>query len=531
MKVRNVLKIAASLLLLVLLSFCRKATVASWDVDLVLPIVNSQLNIKNFLGDSVFKPDNTGLLSLQYTRTLTAVKLDSLIKLPDTTIVNSFTVPAVFPTTLTPGQALTFFPPTELEFNISNGVALKKVDVRSGVLRIKFSNDLSEPLDLLYKITSATKNGQPLIISEKVPPAPDSLVKYYNLSGYNLNMRGLNGNVYNTIVQSYTVIVDPSANPVVVTYGQGAHAKLTYSKIIPQYLEGYFGQQTIVIPTDTAKLDILKNVKASNFLLNSATLNFRILNEFGAEFTGSLSNIKSVNAANASTVNLITSQLSNININRATKVGSSVYQSVKTISLTNTNSNIVPFLSNLPNKLSYQGSVNVNPLGNLSGYNDFAFYNTGIKVVADINIPLRFNADYFKLTSNANIDFSNLKQLDHVNYGQFIINTSNGYPFQAKLQAYLIDDYGVVVDSLFTPGQNIIDRGLVDLQNVVTQSTRSQLKIPLDQFKISNLKKSKKLRIETYFIMPPNPPDIKIYEDYSLDVNIIAEINYRLERK
>lgn len=521
---------AGVLLLLTFFCQCRKPTVASWDVDVVLPLVNSQLNIKNFLGDSIFKPDNTGLLNLSVTRTLTAVKLDSLIRLPDTTIVNSFTVPAVFPATLTPGQVLSFFPPGELTFNIGNGVALKKIDLRSGKLRIKFTNDLAEPLDLIYKFVSVTKNGQPLLITETVPPLPDSLVKTYDLSGYNLAMTGLNGTTYNTIVQTYTVIVNPMAAAVTVTYAQGAHAHVSYSDLVPQYIEGYFGQQTISIPADTAELDFLKNVQASNFMLSDASLNFRILNEFGAEFRSSLSNVKSLNTQTSNNVSLSTSQLSNININRANKVGTAIYPSVKTISLTNSNSNITTFLSNLPDKLTYQGSVNVNPLGNLSGYNDFAFYNTGIKVVADINIPLKFNADYFKLVSNANIDFSNLKQLDHVNYGEFIISTLNGYPFQAKLQAYLLNDQGLVIDSLVAPG-GIIDRGLIDNQNVVYQATQSQLRLPLNQDKIANLKRSRKLRIETYFIMPPGPAPIKIYENYTFDVNIIAELNYRAERK
>ena len=528
----RVLKKIAVLLPLILFSwFCRKPTVASWDVDVVLPLVNSNLNIKNFVGDSIFQPDNSGLLNINVTRTITAVKLDSLIKIPDTTIVNTFTVPAVIPTTLTPGQTLTFFPPSELAFNLSNGVALKKIDIRSGQLQVKFSNDLAEPLDLVYKITSATKNGAPLVFSEKVPPGVNSLVKTYDLSGYSLNMRGLSGTIYNTIVQTYTVIVDPIANPVVVNYGQGAKAELTYSSLVPDYIEGYFGQQNIAIPLDTTRLDFLKNVQASNFQLSSATFNFKLINEFGAEFSGNLSNIKSVNSVANTVVNLSTNQLANININRATRVGTTVFPSVKTISLTTSNSNITGFLSNLPDKLTYEGNIKVNPLGNLSGYNDFAFYNTGIKVLADINIPLKFNADYFILSSTANIDFTNIKQLDRVNYGELIISASNGYPFNAKLQAYLLGESGEVIDSLLVPGSNIIQQGLTDGQNVVYLSTRSELRMPLSKAKIESLKKSKKVKIQTYFIMPPNPPEIKIYENYSFDVNIRAELNYNVQRK
>jgi hypothetical protein len=215
----------------------------------------------------------------------------------------------------------------------------------------------------------------------------------------------------------------------------GAKANLTYSNIVPDYVEGYFGHQLIDIPLDTSNFDVFNNLQASNFLLNSATLNFKIKNEFGAEFTGNFSAIKSVNSINSNVVQLTNGLLSNLNINRAVKSGNSIVPSVKSVSLSNTNSNIVNFLSNLPNKLTYQGSINVNPLGNISGYNDFAFYNTGIKVFADINIPLRFNADYFKLSSVTAVDFSDVKQLDNVNGGNFIISAINGYPFRAQLQA------------------------------------------------------------------------------------------------
>lgn len=440
-------------------------------------------------------------------------------------------MPAIVPATLTPGQTLTFFAPSELSFSIGGAAAIKRADIKSGKLSVKFSNDLAEPLDLLYKIPSATKYGMPLVIFETVPPGINSLIKTYDLSGYSLNMTGLSGNLYNTIVQTYTVVVNPNANPVEVTYGKGAKAELSYSGLIPQYIEGYFGQQNITVPVDTTTLDFLKNVDASGFSLSTAAFNFKIINEFGAEFTANLNNVKSINTKNNSTVNLSTSQLSNINMNRAAKSGSTIFPAVKTISLTPSNSNITAFLSNLPNKLTYSGNVNVNPLGNLAAYTDFAFYGTGIKVIADINIPLQFNANYFKLVSNAKLDVGNLKQLDNVNGGKFIISTSNGYPFKAKLQAYLLDEQNQVIDSLFDINNNIISNGILDASNVVTVPTLSKLEVPVDKQKIENLKRSKQVRIETYLLMPPNPPDIKIYDNYTISVNIIAELNYRVERK
>ncbi len=518
----SILKKLLLLTPLLLFLHCRKNNSTNWDVDLIFPVVNSQLNIKNFIGDSIFKTDNTGLLNLSVTRTITAIKLDSLIRLPDTTITNVFVT--LFPIALSPGQQFNALPPSELNFNIGNGVALKKVDVRTGILTVKFSNTVAEPLDLKYVITSATKNGQPFTVIETIPPGQNSLIKSYNLDGYSLNMRGLSGTVYNTIAQAYTVSLNANSNSVTANSGQGAKIELTYSKIVPNYIEGYFGQQTVALKLDTVRLDLIKNFDANGFSLNSATFNFNILNQFGAEFTGNLVNIKSIN--NTTIVPLTTSALSNININRASKIGSTIYQSVKSVSLTTANSNIAPFLSNLPNKLSYQGSIVVNPLGNLSGFNDFAFYNTGLNVTADINIPMRFNANYFKLTSNTAVDFTNVKQLDRVNFGDFILSASNGYPFNAELQAYMLDENKQVIDSLFTPTNNTLLKGVTDAQNIVTLPTFTKLKVPFTKTKIENLRKTKSLKIITYFRMPPNPPNIKIFENYSFDINIVAELNY-----
>lgn len=526
-------KIGVFLAFLTIWSACRKPTVANWDVDAVLPLVKSELNIKNFIGDSIFKADQTGLLNLSVNREITSIKLDSLISIPDTNIVQSFTVLTLQPTPVTPGQTFNQFPSTEVDFNIGNGAALKKVDVRTGTLNIAFSNKLSQPIDMLYMIPNAKRNGQPLTIFETIPPGVNSLVKDYDLAGYVFDMTGISGTKYNSVVQSYTMAVNPDAGTATIPGGVSEVAKInvTYKKLVPQYLEGYFGQDVIKIPQDTAKLNLVNNFYASNFMLNDATFNFNILNEFGAEFSGSLSNIKSINTTAAKSVALSTTQLSHININRGTKSGYTPYPSVKAISLNVNNSNIVPFLSNLPDKLTYQGEVRVNPLGNITDFNDFAFYDKGIHVIADINIPMRFNADYFRLKSNTAVDFSDVEQLDNVKTGNIVILARNGFPFKARLQAYLLDAQGNTIDSLFVPGRNIIESGQLNSQNLVVAPSSSEVRLPISTQKIESLRKTKSVQIISYFLMPVNPPDIRIYESYKFDVNIVAEVTYNIERK
>ncbi len=518
-------------LIFIIFLSCRKETVTNWDVDLTGPIVSSKLNIKNFLNDTLFSTDANGLLTLSVNRQVAYVKVDSLIKLPDTTIINQFLWPSPFPSTLTPGQTVAFLPPTPLVFNINNGVALKYGLVRNGTLNIKFSNTVSQPLDFIYVLPGVTKNSVPFSIHETIPPGNNSLIKSYPLDNYSFDLTGGGTANFNTIIQNYTVSMSSSAQPAEVDFGQGAKIEISYSNIVPQYVRGYFGMQSVPVNIDTAKLDIFKNFNATNFQLSDATLDFSLINEFGAEFSGSLYNIKSINTVNQNSVTLNTQQLAAININRAYDVNSQVNPTVKLISLNKTNSNILSFLSNLPDKIAYAGNINLNPLGNTSGYNDFAYYNTGIKVMADISIPLKFTATQFLLQSTTPIDFGTLKQLDNVNYGNFIIAATNGYPFDAILQAYLLDDKNTVVDSLFVPGNNIIPKGTIDAQNNVTSSTSKRLYIPFDTNKLVNIKKSKNMQLKIRLVMPPNPPYISIKDTYEIDIDILLDVNYNVKRK
>jgi hypothetical protein len=50
----------------------------------------------------------------------------------------------------------------------------------------------------------------------------------------------------------------------------------------------------------------------------------------------------------------------------------------------------------------------------------------------------------------------------------------------------------------------------------------------VNQEKIESLKKCKTISFISHFLMPPNPPDIKILEHYQLEINISAELNYNV---
>lgn len=527
---RSVLVIAAAVTLL-LNSACRKSSTTNWDVDAVVPVVNSTLNVRNFIADTLFETDQNNLLHLRIKQQLAALSLDSLVSIPDTTILLDFTYPFSFDNVLQPGQSI-LIPASEVKFDFPDNVSIATVVIRSGSLSVSFSNDLTQPLDIIYEFPTVKKNNTTFKVAETIPPGVKSLVKSYDMSGYTFGLRGASNNAYNTLAQTTSLSLSSSAtNTALIQLHKGAKAQVGFENLVPQFIEGYFGQQIVSLANDTTDFDFLSNITASNFLLDEATMTFTIVNEFGVDFSGNLSNVKAINTKANKVVTLSGSQLSAINLNRATRLGDNVTNQSKIINFSANNSNIASFISALPNKISYDGHIKMNPVapGNISGYKDFAYYNTGVKILADIDIPLKFKADFFELETLSDFEFSGNNALEGYNDGAFVIYSSNGFPFSAKVQAYMYDANMVLIDSVFVPGQNTVQAATINAQNIVTSPVKSSMRVPVTKTTLDNLQRCKKIKVVSRLLLPSSPPSVSILSTYELGINIIAEVNYNVD--
>lgn len=533
----NIKRIAvAATLFILLVTSCRKSFTTDWDVDVVAPIARSKINIKNFFSDTLFQSGPGGLLHLAFSKKIAGFNLDSLISIPDTVLNYSFVMGSGTKLFIAPGNSIPGFPLTqEIAFNISNGAELKNVVIHDGKLKIEYSNSYTQPLIFDLELPGTTKYGISFKIHEVIYPGSNNSAKFYDISGYSVKLTGLSGNKINTLVQTINVAVAPFAQPDTIYGGQGVSTKISYQNLVPYYVEGYFGQQNIDLKYDSVSLNLSNNLQASNFKINSASINFNIVNQFGVDINAQLSNIKSVNSFSNTSILLNASGLSNININKAGKTNlpsNPVFPTVKTIAVNTLNSNLKPFLENLPDFLTYQGKITVNPFGNISGSNDFAYLNTGINIYAEVDMPLQLNADFFKLMTTTQIDLAGVSQIDNINYGAILLQATNGFPFEVVLQAYILNDQKQVTDSLFIYSQNKIKRGIIDANYLVISPELSKIEIPLTADKLTRLKECKYIKFVPQFNMPvPQPPDIKIMDNYTLDLVLSVDLNYRASKK
>lgn len=528
------------LILIVFVFFsCRKEK-TYWDADFVAPITSSSLNLTNLFPDTLLTANTNGSLKIVIESDMFSFKADSLLKMPDTTIYNFFG-PLLFPGsyfTYFPGQIFDVNPQNEVKFDIANGIKLKEAIVRSGKLRMQIYNPLRQPANFHCNVTSATKNGQalniliPMAAGTRVNPSyKDTLV---DISGYQINFTGIAGNKTNTVVQNLSLDILTTAAADTFKYGDTIKSYISFVNLIPEYGRGYFGNQTIQVGPDSTVFDVFNQITSGTLGLDSTEINIQVNNEFGVDLRNTIGLFSSINPQNG-VVNLSGSAIStSFNVGRALATGNPsapVVPVQKTIVFNQSNSNINQFIGNLPKLITYDLNAQINPLGNVSGYNDFVYYGTSLNAHMKASIPLRFSANNLVLRDTSDFSASALEeQVGDLNDGFLLLKATNSYPFSLKITGILLDENNNAIEAILKSPNNLIDAPSMDANNVVVAARESYIKIPFDKGLLNSILKAKKICYYIEFNTPNAPLSSTFYNHYKLDLLLTADFNYTIHK-
>ena len=545
-------KITLALLCVCLLSFCKRSP-TTWEDDVVAPLATGSLTLANLFPDTVIKANADSSLKIAFETALINYQLDSLIKIPDTTITTVFTFsynvnPAP---TLSPGQTIPISTNTATPnvYNLPSGIQLKKAIIRQGKIKYLMTNTVYRDLVYHYQLLSAKKNNH-ILDTTFILPAADSvhgtvfpISGYINLEGYTVDFSGLNHNSFNTTVEIDSVHIAPYALLGYLHQNQGFNAQFTFDKIIPQYATGYFGSQSITVGPDTASFVGFSTIKKGLLNLNSANVSLNISNQFGVTMKATISQLTSINTNNPSvqTLTCTNGQLSNLIVppgidnngpnNPIINITPGALPAP--VILNNSNSNVKDFIGNLPNKISYKLNAQINPPfgpggGNTGANNDFGYYGTSFSANLSMDVPLYFAASNLMLADTVSLNVSNVSQLQNVNKGNLILTATNQYPFSIYLTAVLLDENKHPIDNLFS-SPSLIEAPPIDaVSGKVLSPLKSKLFIPLSPQKIANVQKARYVSYSATFNTANQPTQVKFYSNYTLDLLLTADLNYTI---
>ncbi len=507
---------------------CRKQMNPSWDVDVLTPLVKSTLNINNIIPDSILQHNPNNSLDIVYRSSLTSFSSNTLFAIPDTTLDTSYV--SFFNVQILPGQPI-FSKANTVKYSLG-GAQLTNVTLRQGKIVLTIKSGLKGLVDFNYKIPSM-KNpaGYVFDTTFTIPAAttgfPGIASLSIDLTGYQVDLTGPNKTSANTLTTGYSAIATPLplGDTLDISFGDVVEIKNEFIGIVPEYAKGYFGHTFKTVGPDSTPFSLFNHIASGSLSLEDIDIGLSIQNSIGADARVTINNLSSINTKTNSTVPLSANSVvgTPINITRAVDNFGSVTPTTYSFSLTPSNSNIKAFFENMPDILSYKLGIEVNPLGNVSGNNDFLYYDKLMKTEMNMTIPLSIIAN--DLTLGDTVDFKMGKNSDNVNSGTLYLYIDNGFPFTAEAQLYLMDENFSIIDSLID-APNIILAPDLDVNNVCIGKRLSVLSVPMNTDKMHQLRSAQKMYITLKFNTAGKPNYVKLYSTYEMNVKVVGEFNY-----
>ncbi len=516
--------------------FSCKREELSWDLDLTIPVAYGTFAIDDLITDSLITENADGSLRIVYHSSVPGIDDDSLFSIPDTTLLYNYNLP-FGTTTVYEGTYLTPVTPSQTTYGLAP-IQLVYGILEKGKMKVHLKNDVQKRLIITYRISSATLNGNPLEVVDTLPPAPTSTVSSVtdlevDLAGYELNFTGIVGDRVNTLITVFTAQVDPTdIGAQVITQADSVSAEIQLEGLRPSYIRGYFGSELNSVGPDETYISFFSKVQSGSLGLDSLRMKFTVENYAGVDLRFTVNNLWSRSQRTGQTLYLNHPIIgTSTNINRAAYSNSyppSIPQ-INTWTFDNSNSNIVDMMEIMPDFLGYDFSIYTNPLGNVSGNNDFLYTQFGINAAFDIDLPVNFYADNIVLVDTVNVDFSGV-ETDAVKNGVLSVHANNGFPFDAGLQIYMLSETNSIIDSLVAPPGTVYSAPLSNSGGYffANGSTNSIVKIPMNETKTSSLLASTRLLIRPRFHTGTAPSFVKIFSTNRLALNISADFEYRI---
>ncbi|MCU0433528.1 MAG: hypothetical protein MUC87_08750 [Bacteroidia bacterium] len=525
----------ATILLFITISLaaCRRGY-PSWETGIGVPVAHGSFGINQLIADSLTSAGANGTVYIDHTFSLDNIGMDTLFDIPDTTL--RYVYPAITGSTIPPGNAI-WGQNTTTRYQLG-AIQLMSSTLREGIMRVAVKNDIDQPLDLQIILPCATRNSQLLDTVLIVPAAysPTSAFRdtfEINLSGYSIDMRGPLFNQVNTITIQYNIKVSTTATASanIIQWADSVAMNMTFTGIKPEYVRGYFGNQNLVAGPEETETGIFDLITAGTFGLDSMKMELELENYVGMDARVRINSLWSRNSGTGQTVYMTGPVIGpTYNFNRATySYGTppSLPSRFTTV-LDNSNSNMRAMVENMPDHFGYHISIETNPLGNVSGSNDFLFTDWGINAKMHMLMPLSFHSSQLTLADTLDVDLTAVENPDAVGSGALTVYAQNGFPFQAAVQLYLLDAAGNITDVLVAQPNVIAQAPLTSMStNMFSNGTTpSILHIPLTAEQSQRVLSSSKVLTRVVFDTNSAPYYVRIRTTDRLDLRITADFNY-----
>lgn len=517
----NRIKLFQYLVLISIITACKRESPTVWNPDVIAPLAKGRITLGNVVPDSILQPDENALWHLKFSQNLTDFDLDSIVRIPDTTISKRFVVPiSGGPFTLPAGMSVI----DQHDNNLIklNSIQLKTVKIKSGRLEYSIKSYINGYLNCTYTIPGITYNNIGTILQTATEPKQSSQPYTYSgsldLAGYEMNLTGQNGYLTNRLYTHLSIITSTDAPAPTQVSGQDSIVvEMKFIDPVIEYARGYFGQHLYSL-NQTVDFGNSFKMPEGALNINQASMNIRMSNSVGADAQIHFTSISGTNTYTENTIQLIhNTLLQPLNLTRALNNNGIIEPSTYNYHLDETNSNLDFFIENLPSSLKLEGNVKINPLGNVSDGNDFIYTNQPLEASLSLDVPLTIGAQNITFRDTLSIDSKSEIRAN----GKLTLYVKNYFPLSASCDAVLINNENHTLATLLQAGQihYAIDTGT----SGITIPSESWIEIPVTNDILSYINSDHRIVLTIKLNTPSFENHYGLYKDYYMDFKIIAD--------
>ena len=505
------------------LASCRKEE-TRWRTEWKAPLAQGRLSLSNLVGDTLLSFDDGGLAHLVYENQLTNFNLDTLVRLPDTLVSENYS-PDIDGGPFDLPAGITLVNETQQSTYDLGGAQIKEVRVASGGVRIELRNYVDSKLLMSYQLEGAEGPqgtlGYNIEADAGTTQDPAVYEDFRDLSGYELDLTGINGNYYNTIAANFLVTVGDNEGETEIYGDDSVVVNISFEDVVIQYASGYFGQYENELQ-DTLNLEVFENLSLGTMMVEEASLDLSITNYVGMDARLTFNDLKSIREEPQNEVSLSHEFLGDpINITRATENTGIVTPSEVDVEINEGNSNITDFMGVLPNKIVYDIDLNLNPLGDISLGNDFLYTDQSFETSLVLDIPLCLAAENIGMRDT--LELKN-EPLEDWAQGSVYLIVENTFPFSATFDLSLLEGANTQAE-LIGSGEIAAATMPVGLNYVAAEST-SEIEIPAEL--VTKIHQENRIVLNVTFNTAGYPDTVKLREQYYMDVLLTGDIDYEI---
>lgn len=509
----------------------KKINRVKWNGTYAVPLLNADLNIDDAVGIADFgllgvMPDKN--IFLAFKNEHATLKGEDLVQIPDQNLTNSLTLTPAEVATLNSSGSIKISRNLLHTFTVPAGMQFDSAWLKSGRLDLIFKNTSSHTGSVKLTFPDWKVNGVSL---EKNYTSlfSGSTITDTHAAGIsdriNLSAGSLGYNQFRVLVE-----LDLTKGGTASTSDKFDLQIFTAMKY--RKLNGYFGQQPLLTVNDSLDLNLFSSGIIKGLInFRDARVKIKFTNSIGAETGYQISTLNFITASGLSQpLNGYSpsGKLQNL------AQGASPQQQKDSVYITKaTGSNVADLAKDEPWYLQYGISAVPNPMGAGSPRN-FIWDESALNMQVALELPFFLTTKNLVIEDTSKVDFNIGKEADYVEWINIKFFIENGMPVGAGVQAYFMDSFNNVLDSLIEPFRYIVKQATVDANGEVIAPSSENLDLFFYNKRIDNILRSNRIRYRAWIptsTYSGTEVPVRIMAGQKLKLKLGVEAKLRIDEK